>query len=248
MASAMASISQKSTLMECLSTSATPDCFEMMVGTPVLMASRGDMPNGSDTDGITYTSDIANIRCTSAPLRNPVVEQVSAAGHHEPDVLIVFQDFVRRFYEILRTFLEGNPAEERDYLFRHSPVYVHLAAATEVHRIVDGKHFIRRYAVTVDDRVTGKIAHRYDPVSSLHTHLLKGIDLSIDVLSAAVILRGMHMYHQRLARKPLGRHSGRIGKPVMGMYHIELILLILNSCACERRSFSTISVKSSGST
>ena len=44
----------------------------MIAGTFERMASSGDIPKGSDTEGIMYTSDIANIFWTSAPRRNPV--------------------------------------------------------------------------------------------------------------------------------------------------------------------------------
>jgi hypothetical protein len=46
----------KSTFMACLSTSDTPDCFEITTGTLLRMASRGTIPKGSETDGITNTS------------------------------------------------------------------------------------------------------------------------------------------------------------------------------------------------
>ena len=51
--------------------SAHPDCFEIMEGVPTCMASSGEIPNGSDTDGIIYTSLSASIWCTCAPFRNP---------------------------------------------------------------------------------------------------------------------------------------------------------------------------------
>lgn len=41
--------------------SAQPLCFEMIEGTPICIASRGEMPKGSDTEGITYTSDERSI-------------------------------------------------------------------------------------------------------------------------------------------------------------------------------------------
>jgi hypothetical protein len=45
--------SQKSTFNAWLRTSETPDCLEMMTGTSWLMASRGAMPKGSETEGMT---------------------------------------------------------------------------------------------------------------------------------------------------------------------------------------------------
>ena len=44
----------------------------MIVGTPERIASKGEIPKGSDTEGITYTSLYWNIRCTSLPRKNPV--------------------------------------------------------------------------------------------------------------------------------------------------------------------------------
>jgi hypothetical protein len=55
-----------------LSTSATPLWRDTITGTSDAMASRGEMPNGSETDGITYRSAIAYMRSTSAPWRKPV--------------------------------------------------------------------------------------------------------------------------------------------------------------------------------
>ena len=49
----MASTSQKSTLNAYLRTSAAPDCLEITEGTPVRIASSGEIPNGSETEGIT---------------------------------------------------------------------------------------------------------------------------------------------------------------------------------------------------
>ena len=72
MASAIASTSQKSTLSAWFRISATPDCLEMTTGTPDRMASSGEIPKGSETEGITYTLLIAYIRSTSMPLRKPV--------------------------------------------------------------------------------------------------------------------------------------------------------------------------------
>ena len=67
----MASTSQKSIFMAWFNISDTPDCFEMITGTSDCMASSGAIPNGSDTDGITYTLLMAYILYTSLPFRNP---------------------------------------------------------------------------------------------------------------------------------------------------------------------------------
>ena len=70
--SAILFTSQKSTLMAFFNTSATPDCRDIMMGTSYKSASNGEMPNGSDTEGITYRSLMAYIRSTSSPCKNPV--------------------------------------------------------------------------------------------------------------------------------------------------------------------------------
>jgi len=49
----MSSISQKSTKRQCLITSETPLCLDIMTGTLLLIASKGVIPKGSDTDGMT---------------------------------------------------------------------------------------------------------------------------------------------------------------------------------------------------
>jgi len=48
----MASVSQKSSFMAWFITSETPDCFEIITGILHCIASRGEIPNGSDTEGI----------------------------------------------------------------------------------------------------------------------------------------------------------------------------------------------------
>ena len=72
MASAVASMSQKSTLMAYCSTSETPDCLDITTGTPDCMASNGEMPKGSEIEGMTYTSLMPNILSMSLPRRKPV--------------------------------------------------------------------------------------------------------------------------------------------------------------------------------
>lgn len=81
---------------------------------------------------------------------------------------------------------------------------------------------IGQNAVLADDDATRQLRHRDHPVGSLHTRLFDGIDPTVDILAAAVELRGVHVHHQRLARNPLGRDSGEISQPVVGMDHVEL--------------------------
>ncbi len=70
--SARRSTSQKSTLRAPRDrTSATPEFFDTMTGTPCRIASSAVSPNGSLTDGMTYRSAIRYAASTSGPRRNP---------------------------------------------------------------------------------------------------------------------------------------------------------------------------------
>ena len=43
----------------------------------------------------------------------------------------------------------------------------------------------------------------------------------VEVVAAAVMLQGVDMGHQGVARQPLDQHPGRIGHPVMDMDDVE---------------------------
>jgi len=52
-------------------TSKTPDCLEIKTGVLQLAASKGAIPNGSETEGITYKSADEKVSSIWAPLRKP---------------------------------------------------------------------------------------------------------------------------------------------------------------------------------
>ena len=56
--------------------------------------------------------------------------------------------------------------------------------------------------------------------------------LRIDVLTRTVVLRGVHVHHQRLARYALGGDTGVVGEPVVGVNHVKLTLQVLGYLGC----------------
>ena len=105
-----------------------------MTGTLDCIASRGEIPKGSETDGITYTSVSENIRYTSSPLKKPCEvklihdpkrgcmpdhfdHHVSAARHNKTDIVHFLQYLLGHLNEIFRSLLQGNPAQKCNDLF-----------------------------------------------------------------------------------------------------------------------------------
>ena len=64
--------------MACCRISAQPDWWLMIDGQPTCIASSGLIPKGSLTDGMIYTSLIANISCTCLPRMKPGKWNLSA--------------------------------------------------------------------------------------------------------------------------------------------------------------------------
>ena len=155
------------------------------------------------------------------------VHHIAAAGHHEAHVLGPLEDLGGCLDEIFRTFLEGDTAKEGDYLVPDSPFDHHIVAAAEVHCIVDGHDFGGVDAILGDDDIAGEVAHGDDLVGRHHTVLLYGEDAGVDVVHAAAVEGGgVDVDDQRLAGQALGGDAGIVGEPVVGVDHVEFILVL----------------------
>ena len=96
----------------------------------------------------------------------------------------------------------------------------------EAHGVVHRHDLPGRNAVAVDDDAAREVRDGDHPVGGLHAGALDGVNLRVDVLSAAVELRGVHVHHQRFARDAFGGDSGVVGEPVVGVDHVELPLQV----------------------
>ncbi len=155
------------------------------------------------------------------------VHHVAASGHDKPHVRGPLEHLGSSLDEIFRTFLESYSAKEGHHLVLDSPLDLQVVPAAEIHGIVHRHDLGRIDAVLAYDYVSGKVADGYDLVSSLHTVFLYRIAPGVDVVRAAAVERGgVHMHHERLPGHLLGGDAGIISKPVMGMDHVELILVL----------------------
>ena len=76
--------------MTCDRISAHPDWWEMMDGHPTCIASSGEIPNGSLTLGMIYTSESASTSCTWRPRMKPGKWNLSAMPRCATRSIILF--------------------------------------------------------------------------------------------------------------------------------------------------------------
>ncbi len=156
-----------------------------------------------------------------------VVHHVARTRHDEAHVRHSLEHLGGRLDEVVGTLLVGYAAEERHDLVLHAALGHLVILLGETHRVVHRHHLVGGDAVLLYDDVAREVRHRYDPVGRGHSRAFDGIRLTVDVLARTVVLRGVHMHHQRLARHAFGGYAREIGQPVVGMYHVELSLEIL---------------------
>ena len=88
--------------------------------------------------------------------------------------------------------------------------------------IVYRRYLTRILIVFLDHGLTRQVAHAYDMIRLVHTALLDGIYRRVHVAAAAVKVGCMHVDHQRLTRDMLGKHTGRIGQPVVRVDDVKV--------------------------
>ena len=164
------------------------------------------------------------------------VHHIPASSHHEAHALCPLEDFRGGLDEIFRSLLESDSSEEGDDLVAHSPLDLQVLPAAEVHGVVDGHDLLRVNAVLVDDDVPREVADGDHLVGGHHSPLLDVIDTAVDlILGSTVERRGVHVDNQWLAGQFLGRDSGQIGQPVVGVDDVELILVLHSYRAADHR-------------
>ena len=164
------------------------------------------------------------------------VHHIPASGHHEAHAVGSLQDLGGSLDEIFRTLLESDSAEEGDDLVAHSPFDFQILPTAEIHRVVNRHDLGWIDSVLVDDNISGEVTDGDHLVGGHHSPLLDVIDTAVDlILGSTVERRGVHVDNQWLAGQFLGRDSGQIGQPVVGVDDVELILVLHSDRAADHR-------------
>ena len=164
-----------------------------------------------------------------------VVHHVARTGHHEADIGYAFEHLGGRLDEVVGPLLVGDAAQEGDDLVLHAALGRLGRVLGEAHGVVHRDDLLGGDAVLVDDYVAREVRHGDHPVGGHHAGPLDGVDLRVDVLAAAVVLRGVHVHDERLARDALGGDAGVVGEPVVGVDHVELPLQVAGHLGCDHR-------------
>ena len=151
-----------------------------------------------------------------------VVHHVARAGHHEPHVGNPLEDLGGRLDEVVGAFLVGDASQEGHDLVGDAPLGNLAAVLGEAHGVVHRDDLFGGNAVAVDDDVAREVRNGDHAVGGVHAGPLDGVDLRVDVLARAVVLRGVHVHHQRLPGDAFGGDARVVGQPVVGVDHVEL--------------------------
>ena len=151
-----------------------------------------------------------------------VVHHIARTGHHEAHVRHPFEHLGGRLDEVVGPLLIGDAPQEGDDLVPDAAFGGGALRLGEPHGVVHRHHLFGRNAVAGDDDVAREVRHGDHTVGGLHARAFDGIGLRIDVLAAAVELRGVHVHDQRFSGDPFGGDSGEVGEPVVGVDHVEL--------------------------
>ena len=135
------------------------------------------------------------------------------------------QHLGRSLHEVLRTLLHRDSSQEGDHLVFHTLLVLDSQdlRAQRLHGVVHGCHLRRILMIFLDHRLTGQVRHRDDVIGIIHTILLDGIHIRIDIATATVIVRRMHVDHQRLSTHVFRMDTRRIGQPVVRMDNVILL-------------------------
>ena len=77
-----------------------------------------------------------------------------------------------------------------------------------------------------------QVRHAHDMVSLLHTTFLDSEYRRVHITARAVEIGGVHVYHERLARNLLSKHTGGVGQPVVRVDNIKVQRVCQHGCHC----------------
>jgi len=147
---------------------------------------------------------------------NHLVHHVARAGHHETHVVVELEHLGGSLHKVFRPLLHGDSAEEgHDLVLRLGNLHVEQFLAQGHHGVVYGSHLGGVDAVFLDYGLAREVRYGDDMVGVEHAVALDVEHCGIDVAARAVIVGGVHMDYQRLARHLLGVDAGGIGEPVV---------------------------------
>ena len=91
-------------------------------------------------------------------------------------------------------------------------------------------HLLGRDTVFFNDDIARPVAHGYYSIGSFHTAFFDVVDQCVAVILAPTVVFGsVHVYDKGFAGNLFGDDTRTIGKPVVGVNHVELIAL--GNCA-----------------
>ena len=126
---------------------------------------------------------------------NDVVEHIPTACHDKTDIIDPFEYLGCSFNKIVRPLLVGDASQKCDDLIIYTALLGFVLLSGKADCIVNGHHSFRGNAVFVDHDVSGQVTYCNHSVCLHHPGPFNVVNLLIDILSATVKLRCVHMYY-----------------------------------------------------
>ena len=95
---------------------------------------------------------------------------------------------------------------------------------TRLYGVIDRMHLFGRNTIAVNNNIAGVVAHGNNAVGRHHAATFDIKHAGIDVFAATVKFGGVYVNHQGFAAYLLGGNTGHVGKPIVGVNHVELML------------------------
>ena len=95
---------------------------------------------------------------------------------------------------------------------------------TRLYGVIDRMHLFGRNTIAVNDNIAGVVAHGNNTVCRHHAATFNIEHAGINVFAATVKFGGVYVNDQGFAAYLLGGNTGHVGKPIVGVNHVELML------------------------
>ena len=105
-----------------------------------------------------------------------------------------------------------------------------LGVSQRLYSIVHGGHLARVDTIFFYHRPPRQVRYAHDMVSLLHTAFLDSEHRRVHISARAVEVGCMHVYHERLARNLLSKHTCWVGQPVVRVDDIEVQRVCQHGC------------------